>query len=160
MQSEGVNPKPPDRPLQVEEVEAADLSASAGDGVKWAGEHDALARRHEKDAFFSRLVALGYIPHQFRVTVRHVTSEGDTRQRYTVLVAQLRDGVPYRGKRYVGGDGAEWVNDFYRDALTNFPRNIDAVWASNVAQLNAQERARLRRSRRSGVGRALPIAYG
>ena len=100
--------------------------------MKWAGEHDALARRHEKDAFFSRLVALGYIPHQFRVTVRHVTSEGDTRQRYTVLVAQLRDGVPYRGKRYVGGYGAEWVNDFSRDALTNFPRNVDAVWASNV----------------------------
>jgi hypothetical protein len=83
-------------------------------------------------AFFSQLVALGYIPHQFRVTVRHVTSEGDTLQRYTVLVAQLRDGVPYRGKRYVGGHGAEWVNDFSRDALTNFPRNVDAVWASNV----------------------------
>jgi hypothetical protein len=44
-QSESVNPKPPDRPLQVEKAEAADLSASAGDGVKWAGEHDAMARR-------------------------------------------------------------------------------------------------------------------
>jgi len=69
-------------------------------------------------AFFSQLVALGYISRQFRVTVRHVTSEGDTRQRYTVLVAQLRDGVPYRGKRYVGGYGGEWVNGFSRDALT------------------------------------------
>ena len=131
-QSQSVNHKPPDRAPEVEKVEAADLSASAGDGVKWAGDHDALARRHEKDAFFSQLVALGYIPRQFRVTVRHVTSEGDTRQRYTVLVAQLRDGVPYRGKRYVGGYGAEWVNDFSRDALTNFPRNVDAVWASSV----------------------------
>src|ERR1700694_2777570 len=56
-QSESVNPKPPDRPLQVEKTEA-DLAASAGDGVKWAGEHDALARGHEKDAFVSRLVAL------------------------------------------------------------------------------------------------------
>jgi len=131
-QSESVNHKPQDGPLQVEKVEAADLSASAGDGVKWAGEHNALARRHEKDAFSSQLVALGYIPHQFRVTVRDVTSEGATRQRYTVLVVQLRHGVPYRGKRYVGGDDAEWVSDFSRDALTRFPRNVDAVWASNV----------------------------
>jgi hypothetical protein len=100
---------------------------SAGGGVQWAGEYDALAGRREKGAFVSQLTALGYSPHDFRVTVRRVPSEGpeDTRQRYAVLVAQLRNGLPYREKRYVGGHGAEWVSEFSRDAPIDFPRSID-----------------------------------
>jgi hypothetical protein len=124
--------KAPDKPLQVGQFTAEDLSGDGGNGVQWAGEYDALAGRREKGAFASQLAMLGYSPHDFRVTVRRVPSDGpeDTRQRYTVLVAQLRGGLPVRDKRYVGGHGAEWVNDFSRDAATEFPRNIDPGPAS------------------------------
>jgi hypothetical protein len=47
--------------------------------------------------------------------------------RYTVLVAQLWKRVPYRGKRYIGGHGANWVNEFSRSALINFPRKVDSA---------------------------------
>jgi hypothetical protein len=116
-----------DKALEPGQFSAEDLSAAAGSGVQWAGEYDALAGRREKGAFVSQLAALGYSPHDFRVTVRRVPSEGpeDTRQRYAVLVAQLRNGLPYREKRYAGGHGAEWVSEFSRDAATDFPRSID-----------------------------------
>jgi hypothetical protein len=120
-------PKAPHKPLQVAKVTAVDLSVQNGDGVQWAGEYDALAGGREKAAFVSQLVTLGYIPNEFRVTVRRVPSEGpaDPRARYTVLVIQLRDGALYRERRYFGGQGADWVNDFSRDAATDFPRNVD-----------------------------------
>jgi hypothetical protein len=132
------NPKALDGRLHIAKVPAAALSADAGGGVHWAG-HGALAGRREKTAFASQLAALGYSPPEFRVTVRRVPSEGPAGawQRYTVLVAQLRDGVPYRNKRYVGGHGAEWVNEFSRDAAIDFPRNVDPILASSVAQLEA-----------------------
>ncbi len=116
-------PRAPQKPLQVAKVIAVDLSAQNGDGVQWAGDYDARV----KAAFVSQLVTLGYIPNEFRVTVRRVPPEGrnDPRARYTVLVIQLRDGALYRERRYIGGQGADWVNDFSRDAATAFPRNID-----------------------------------
>ena len=102
-----------------------DLSVQNGDGVQWAGEYDALAGGGEKAAFVSQLVTLGYIPNEFRVTVRRMRSEGRDDPRYTVLVIQLREGALYRERRYFGGQGADWVNDFSRDAATDFPRNVD-----------------------------------
>jgi len=119
--------KAPDMALERGQFTAEDLSAAADSGVQWAGEYDALAGRREKGAFVSQLAALGYRPHDFRVTVRRVPSEGpeDTRQRYAVLVAQLRNGLPYREKRYSGGHGEEWVSEFSRDAAIDFPRSID-----------------------------------
>ena len=110
--------------------------AEAGDGVQWAGEYDALAGRREKGAFVSQLAALGYVPNEFRVTVRRVSSDGpgDSRQRYTVLVAQLRNGAPYRGKRYDGGHGADWIDQFAREAATDFPRNASPIAPSGEAQ--------------------------
>jgi hypothetical protein len=121
------NPKAPDRRLHIVKVPAAALSADAGGGVHWAG-HGALADRREKTAFASQLATLGYSPHEFRVTVCRVPSEGPERAwlRYTVLVAQFRDGVPFRDKRYVGGHGAEWVNEFSRDAATAFPPSFES----------------------------------
>jgi hypothetical protein len=120
-------PKAPHKPPQVAEVTAVDLPVQNGGDVQWAGECDALAGGREKAAFVSQLVTLGYIPSEFRVTVRRVPSEGrpDPRARYTVLVIQLRDGALYRERRYFGGQGADWVNDFSRDAATDFPRNVD-----------------------------------
>jgi hypothetical protein len=116
-----------DKRLDVGQSTNADLSSGAGSGVQWQGEYDALAGRREKGAFVSQLAMLGYSPRDFRVTVRRVPSEGpdDTRQRYTVLVAQLRNGLPFRDKRYAGGHGKEWVTDFSRDARTDFPLNVD-----------------------------------
>jgi hypothetical protein len=99
------------------------LSAETDEGVQWRGEHNALTGRREKAAFVSQLATLGYSPHEFRVTVRLVPSGAldGKRQRYTVLVAQLRNGVPYRGKRYVGGQGADWVDAFSNSAAAAFP---------------------------------------
>jgi hypothetical protein len=37
--------------------------------------------------------------------------------------------MPFRGKRYVGGHGAEWINEFCRDAPTAFP------WGSEGSSL-------------------------
>jgi len=105
------------------------------DGVQWAGECDVLAEG-EKAAFALQLVMLGYSPHEFRVTVRRVPPEGrdDTRENYTVLVIQLRHGGLYRERRYDGGHGAEWINEFSRDALTDFPRNADPIRTSDGRQ--------------------------
>jgi hypothetical protein len=132
-----LNPKAPERQLHIVKVTAAS-SADASGGVHWAG-HGALAGRQEKTAFASQLATLGYSPHEFRVTVRRVPAEAPQGawQRYTLLVAQLRDGVPYRDKRYVGGHGAEWVNEFSRDAAIDFPRNVDPILTSSVAQPDA-----------------------
>jgi hypothetical protein len=125
------NPKALVGRLHISKVRAAALSADAGGGVHWTG-HGALAGQREKTAFASQLAALGYSPTEFRVTVRRVPAEvpAGTWQRYTLLVAQLRDGVPCRDKRYVGGHGAEWVNEFSRDAAIDFPRNVDPILAS------------------------------
>jgi hypothetical protein len=126
----------PDAQLEVGQFTIEDLSADAGAGVQWQGEYDALAGRREKGAFVSQLTTLGYRPNEFRVTVRRVPSEGpaDTRLRYTVLVSQLRNGLPVRDKRYAGGHGAEWVSEFSRDAPTDFPRNADPGLPSEVRQ--------------------------
>jgi hypothetical protein len=118
-------PKAQHKPPQVAKVIAVDLSVQNGDGVQWAGEYDALAGGGEKAAFVSQLVTLGYIPNEFRVTVRRMRSEGRDDPRYTVLVIQLREGALHRERRYFGGQGADWVNDFSRDAATDFPRNVD-----------------------------------
>lgn len=128
------NPKAPVRRLQIVKLSAAALAADAGGGVHWAG-HRALAGRQEKTAFASQLATLGYSPHEFRVTVCRVPSPRPERAwlRYTVLVAQFRDGVPFRDKRYVGGHGAAWVNQFSRDAATAFPPQFEKQGAAASA---------------------------
>jgi hypothetical protein len=122
-----VEPKVPSEPRQIEAVAVTDLSVRSSDGVIWAGEHEALAAQREKEAFVSQLVALGYRPQQFRVTIRGVPPEAGARPRYTVLVAQLLGRVPYSGRRYVGGHGVDWVHDFSRTALTDFPRDLASL---------------------------------
>ena len=123
-----------DEPLPVDKITCLNVSAEA-DGVQWAGECDVLAEG-EKAAFALQLVMLGYSPHEFRVTVRRVPPEGrdDTRENYTVLVIQLRHGGLYRERRYNGGHGAEWINEFSRVALTDFPRNADPIRTSGDRQ--------------------------
>jgi hypothetical protein len=123
-----------DEPPPVDKITCLNVSAEA-DGVQWAGECAALAEG-EKAAFTLQLVILGYSPHEFRVTVRRVPPEGrdDTRENYTVLVIQLRHGGLYRERRYDGGHGAEWINEFSRDALTDFPRNADPIRTSDDRQ--------------------------
>ena len=124
----------PRSPHQVRVAED-DLSAEP-DGVQWAGEYNLLALRREKAAFVALLVRLGYSPHHFRVTVRRAPPQGpaDTGQRYTVQVAQLRDGMPNRDKRYVGGHGADWVGEFARDAAIDFPNNIQPIRSPDDAR--------------------------
>ena len=121
----------PETRVPVPKVAAEDLSSDAADGVQWRGEDDALAGRREKGAFVSELSALGYRAGEFRVTVRCVSPEGpdDSRQRYTVVVAQLRNGAPYRDKRFDGGHGADWVDKFAREAAIDFPRDMDPAAA-------------------------------
>ena len=116
------NSKALDPPLQVDKGTPVNLSATAGEGVQWRGEYNALASR-EIVAFVSQLAALGYSPREFRVTVRSVPEGLEGTRRCTVLVAQLRNGVPFRGKRYIGGRGGDWVDEFSRGAATDFPHN-------------------------------------
>ena len=129
-----LHPDSPDEPLPVDKITCLNVSAEA-DGVQWAGECDVLAEG-EKAAFVLQLVMLGYSPHEFRVTVRRVPPEGrdDTRENYTVLVIQLRHGGLYRERRYNGGHGAEWINEFSRVALSDFPRNADPIRTSGDRQ--------------------------
>lgn len=129
-----LNPDSPDEPRPVDKISCLNVSAEA-DGVQWAGECATLSEG-EKAAFALQLVILGYSPHEFRVTVRRVPPEGrdDTRENYTVLVIQLRHGGLYRERRYDGGHGAEWINEFARDALTDFPRNADPIRTSDDRQ--------------------------
>lgn len=122
--SNDVAPNAPNNSPVLETVVVADLLAPASDGVIWAGEHKALAARREKEAFVSQLLALGYETKQFRVTVRDVSPDTTVPQRYTVLVAQLQGTVPYTGKRFVGGHGFDWIHDFSRTALADFPRDL------------------------------------
>ena len=121
-------------PLPVDKITCLNVAAEA-DGVQWAGECDVLVEG-EKSAFVLQLVVLGYSPHEFRVTVRRVPPEGrdDPRESYTVLVIQLRHGGLYRERRYNGDHGAEWINEFSRDALTDFPRNADPIRTSDDRQ--------------------------
>jgi hypothetical protein len=119
-----------DEPLPVDKITCLNVSAEA-DGVQWAGECDVLAEG-EKAAFVLQLVMLGYSPHEFRVTVRRVPPEGrdDAWENYTLLVIQLRHGGLYRERRYNSGHGAEWINEFSRVALSDFPRNADPIRTS------------------------------
>jgi hypothetical protein len=120
--------KATDKPAKNRVPTVAAINSPRDDaGVQWAGEYDALAGRREKGAFASQLALLGYSAQEFRVTVRRIPPDGpaDTRQRYTVLVMQLRDGMPIREKRYDGGHGSEWVNEFSRDAAVAFPRKVE-----------------------------------
>ena len=103
-------PKALDTPMQVDKGTPVNLSATAGEGVQWRGEYNALASR-EIVAFVSQLAALGYSPREFRVTVRSVPEGLEGTRRCTVLVAQLRNGVPFRGQRYIAA----------RIGSTNFP---------------------------------------
>jgi hypothetical protein len=123
-----------DEPLPVDKITCLNVSAEA-DGVQWAGECDVLAEG-EKAAFVLQLVMLGYSPHEFRVTVRRVPPEGrdDARANYTLLVIQLRHGGLYRERRYNRGHGAEWINEFSRGALSDFPRNADPIRTSGDRQ--------------------------
>ena len=73
----------------------------------------------------TRSTALGYDPKEFRVTVRRAAEAPEGLLSYTVLVAQLWKRVPYQGERYIGGIGANWVDEFSRSAVTNFPRRVD-----------------------------------
>jgi hypothetical protein len=102
----------------------SDSSAKTDAGVIWSGEYNTPAGRREKAAFAAQLTALGYSHQEFRVTVERAPLGGvqNTAQRYTVLVVQLWAGVPYRGKRYIGGHGADWVSEFSRDAPACFPQ--------------------------------------
>jgi hypothetical protein len=120
------NSKALDPPLQVDKGTPVNLSATAGEGVQWRGEYNALASR-EIVAFVSQLAALGYSPREFRATVRSVPEGLEGTRRCTVLVAQLRNGVPFRGQRYIGGRGADWIDEFSHDAATTFPRNMSPV---------------------------------
>jgi hypothetical protein len=115
------NSKAPDTPIQVDKGTLVNLSAEAGEGVQWRGDYNALAPQREIAAFVSQLAALGYSPGEFRVTVRSVPEGLEGTRRCTVLVAQLWDGVPFRGKRYIGGRGGDWVDEFARGAATDFP---------------------------------------
>jgi len=117
------NSKAPDTPIQVDKGTLVNLSAEAGEGVQWRGDYNALAPQREIAAFVSQLAALGYSPREFRVTVRSVPEGLEGTRRCTVLVAQLWDGVPFRGKRYIGGRGGDWVDEFSRGAATDFPHN-------------------------------------
>ena len=123
-----------DEPLPVDKITCLNVSAEA-DGVQWAGECDVLAEG-EKAAFVLQLVMLGYSPHEFRVTVRRVPPEGrdDAGANYTLLVIQLRHGGLYRERRYNSGHGAEWINEFSRVALSDFPRNADPIRTSGDRQ--------------------------
>ena len=98
-------------------------TASRTQDVHWAGEVQALEALGEKKAFVARLLKLGYKPAEFRVTVRSIRREGpaDRRTRYNVFVDQLRNGVPYRGKPYLGGHPQKWVEEFSSNALSDFP---------------------------------------
>ena len=123
-----------DEPPPVDKITCLNVSAEA-DGVQWAGECDVLAEG-EKAAFVLQLVMLGYSPHEFRVTVRRVPPEGrdDARESYTLLVIQLRHGGLYRERRYNSGHGAEWINEFSRVALSDFPRNANPIRTSGDRQ--------------------------
>jgi hypothetical protein len=121
------NSKALDMPVQVDQGTPANLSVATGEGVQWRGEYNALAPQREIVAFVAQLVALGYSPREFRVTVRSVPEGLEDTRRCTVLVAQLHNGVPFRGKRYIGGRGADWIDEFSRDAATTFPRHIDPI---------------------------------
>ncbi len=100
------------------------MSVEAAAGVKWRGDYHLLAPG-EMAAFVAQLTALGYNPKAFRVTVRRATEAPEGVLRYTVFVVQIWKRVPYRGKRYIGGHGADWVSEFSRSASTNFPRSVD-----------------------------------
>jgi hypothetical protein len=125
-------PRTPHKELKIDTLARVDFSAEP-DGVQWAGEYNLLAARREKAAFVSLLVRLGYSPEEFRVTVRRAPSSGprDKRPGYSVLVAQSQNGVADREKRYAGGQDAEWVNDFGRDAATDFPCDMPFQPASD-----------------------------
>jgi hypothetical protein len=130
--------KPLDEPQPVDKTSAPDLSAHA-DGVLWADECNVLAEG-EKAAFVSQLVMLGYSPQEFRVTVRLISSKApaDVRLRYSVTVVQVGSRMSFRGKRYVGGHGVEWVREFCRDAPTSFAPILDSD-RHKAAWLNAIE---------------------
>ena len=106
-------------------------SAIPPQDVHWAGEVQALEALGEKKAFVARLVKLGYKPNEFRVTVRSIRREGpnDQRTRYNVFVDQLRNGMPYRGKPYLGGHPERWIEKFSANALTDFPHPFPELTA-------------------------------
>jgi len=70
----------------------------------------------------TQLARLGYKVNDFRVTVRRITGDGRKQIRYNVLVDELRDGRPYRGKAYLGGHGEKWIDQFAVRASADFPQ--------------------------------------
>jgi hypothetical protein len=106
-------------------------SATPPQDVHWAGEAQALEALGEKKAFVARLLKLGYKPNEFRVTVRSIRREGpnDQRTRYNVFVDQLRNGMPYRGRPYLGGHPERWIEKFAANALADFPHPFPELTA-------------------------------
>jgi hypothetical protein len=46
-----------------------------------------------------------------------------------VFVDQLRNGMPYRGKPYLGGHPERWIEKFAANALTDFPHPFPELTA-------------------------------
>ena len=85
-------------------------------------------------AFAAQSLALGYCPSDFRVVVRRLPPQvsGDTRLSYAVHVIQLGNGVSLREADYVGGDGADWVDQLARCAAADFPSALKPVRVSSA----------------------------
>ena len=90
--------------------------------IRWSGEFYLLRALGENEAFAALLKRLGYVLNNFRVTVRRITGDGRKEIRYNVFVDQLRNGQPFRGQVYLGGHGAEWIDQFELRASTDFPQ--------------------------------------
>jgi hypothetical protein len=108
------------------------LLADAVARVDWSGEFNVFAGGSEKPAFAAQLLALGYCPSDFRVFVRRLPPQvsGDTRLSYAVQVTQLENGVSLHEAHYVGGDGADWVDQFAHCAAADFPFALNPVRVS------------------------------
>ena len=110
------------------------LLADAIARVDWTGEFNVFAGGPEQPAFAAQLLALGYCPSDFRVVVRRLPPQvsGDTRLSYAVRVIQLGNGGSLREADYVGGDGADWVDQFARCAAADFPFALNPVRVSSA----------------------------
>jgi hypothetical protein len=111
------------------------LLADAVARVDWSGEFNVFAGGSEKPAFAAQLLAFGHRPSDFRVFVRRLPPQvpGDTRLSYAVQVTQLDNGVSLRDAHYVGGNGADWVDQFAHCAAADFPSALKPVRVSSAS---------------------------